>query len=256
MTTPASAPPSKRPRRADETRERILATAERLFSERGIEGVSVRTILAEAGVNVALAHRYFGGRDGLVDEVLQRAVGPLNEHRLLLLEAVEARGDEATVEDVLRALFTPGIRWLFEHPDRARLLAQLQTATDPKLRALHRRHFDAPLQRFAEALVRTVKPRLGPREFVCRFTFANGALHAAYRLAFDVARLAQERLGPDAVPTERDWGDHIVAFCAAGFRAEMVRAAVEPAAPSPRVPEARPQTSNVKDQRPRKAKRR
>jgi len=225
MTTQKQKRSASRPRKVGETRERILATAERLFSERGIESVSVRTILSEAGANVALAHRHFGGRDGLIDEVLRRAVGPLNERRLLLLEEVEARGDRATVEDVLWALFAPSIRWLFEHPDRALLLSQLQTATDPKLRALHRRHFDAPLQRFAEALVRTVTPRLGPREFVCRFTFAHGALQAAYRLAFEVARLSRERLGEDAVPDERDWVDQIVAFCAAGMRAETAPSA-------------------------------
>src|SRR5512146_3390197 len=111
--TPARSP-RHRPRRVGETRERILLTAERLFAERGIEGVSVRTILGEAGANVALAHRHFGGRDGLIDEVLRRAVGPLNERRLLLLEEVEARGSRATVEDVLRALFAPGVRWMFE----------------------------------------------------------------------------------------------------------------------------------------------
>jgi AcrR family transcriptional regulator len=252
MISRPSTPSPRRPRRAGETRERILATAERLFSERGIEGVSVRTILAEAGANVALAHRHFGGRDGLIDEVLRRAVGPLNERRLLLLDEVEARGDRASVEDVLRALFAPGIRWLFEHPDRARLLAQLQTATDPKLRALHRQHFDAPLQRFAEALVRTVTPRIGPREFVCRFTFAHGALQAAYRLAFEVARLARERLGPEAVPSERDWVDQIVAFCAAGLRAGTAPAAVDSGGESTSGLGARPRAAGG---RGRKAKR-
>ncbi len=201
------------------TRERILRSAERLFAERGIEGVSVRAILADAGVNVALAHRHFGGRDGLIEAVLLRAVGPLEERRLLLLEEVEARGDRATLEDVLRALFAPGVRWLYEQPDRARVLAQLQTATDPKLRALHRRHFDAPLQRFAEAMVRTIEPHLGPMEFVCRFTFAHGALQAVYRHGLEVARIANERLGPGAVPSEADWVAQIVAFCAAGLRA-------------------------------------
>ena len=250
MTARTSQNRCRRPRKVGETRERILLTAERLFSERGIEGVSVRTILAEAGVNVALAHRHFGSRDGLIDEVLLRAVGPLNERRLLLLDEVEARGDRATVEDVLRALFAPGIRWLFEHPDRARLLAQLQTATDPKLRALHRHHFDAPLQRFAEALVRTVSPHLGPREFVCRFTFAHGALQAAYRLAFEVARLARERLGPDAVPNERDWVDQIVAFCAAGLRAEAApRAAAPSQTPARRAQPDRSRTSSKGNRR-------
>jgi DNA-binding transcriptional regulator YbjK len=190
-----------------------------VFSERGFEGVSVRTVLGEAGVNVALAHRYFGGRDGLIEEVLHRAVGPLNERRNLLLEEVEARGERASIEDVLRALFAPSIRWLFEQPDRARLLAQLQTANDPKLRALHRQYFDAPLQKFAEAMVRTVVPHLGPLEFVCRFTFTNGALQAVYRHGLEVARLALERLGPRAVPNEHDWVEQIVLFCAAGLKA-------------------------------------
>jgi len=244
----------RRRRKVGETRERILAAAERLFSERGIEGVSVRTILAEADANVALAHRHFGGRDGLIDEVLRRALGPLNDRRLQLLEALEARGDRATAEDVLRALFAPSIRWLFEHPDRARLLAQLQTANDPRLRALHRQHFDAPLQRFAEALVRTVTPRLGPRAFVCRFTFAHGALQAAYRLAFDVARLARERLGPDAVPGERDWVEQIVAFCAAGLRAETPEIAAEPNRGSTSGRETEPTTAFGRSARGRRAK--
>lgn len=219
MADKLNSPP--RPSKGDATREKILAAAEKLFAKRGIDGVSVREILAHAKVNVALAHRYFGGRDGLIDEVLRRAVGPLNEHRLLLLDAAEARGDRMVLEDVLRALFAPSIRWLFEQPERARLLAQLQTANDPRLRALHRRHFDAPLQRFAEAMVRTTEPHLGPGEFVARFTFANGALQAVYRHGLEVARLAHEKLGPDAVPHERDWLEQIVAFCAAGLRAQI-----------------------------------
>lgn len=225
MTTRPAVSRSSASGKGHNTRERILVTAERLFSEHGIEGVSVRTILAEAGVNVALAHRYFGGRDGLIDEVLRRAVGPLNERRLLLLEDVEARGDRATIEDVLRALFAPSIRWLFEQPERARLLAQLQTATDSKLRLLHRQYFDAPLQKFAEAMVRTVEPHLGPLEFVARFTFLNGALQAVYRHGLEVGRLAHDRLGPDAEPDERAWVEQIVAFCAAGLKTPSSRTA-------------------------------
>jgi len=62
-------PHPKRRRRAqripaavDDTPTRILDAAERLFAERGIESVSVRSILAAAGVNVALAHYHFGSR--------------------------------------------------------------------------------------------------------------------------------------------------------------------------------------------------
>jgi AcrR family transcriptional regulator len=229
---PRASPPASSPRtKGEATRERILVTAERLFAERGIEGVSVRSILAEAGVNAALANRHFGGRDGLVAEVLRRALGPLDEERQRLLAEVEARGDRATVEDVLRALFAPGVRWLYAEPDRARLLAQLQTSNDPALRAMHTRHFDAPLQRFAEALVRTTTPHLGPREFVARFTLAHGALQAVYRHGLEVARIARERLGPGAVPSEADWIDELVAFCAAGFRAKVANPTEAPPPP-------------------------
>jgi AcrR family transcriptional regulator len=219
----ARRPRKGRPRRVGETRERILATAERLFAERGIEGVSVRAILAEAGANVALAHRHFGGRDGLIDEILRRAIGPLNEQRLLLLEEIEARGARATVEDVLRAMFVPVIRWLFEQPMRARLLAQLQSCPDPKIRALHGRHFDPVIERFAEALGRTVPAHVGASGFICRLTFILGAGRVMALHAAEMAEVARRRLGPGAVPGERDWVDQIVAFCAAGLRAEVAR---------------------------------
>jgi len=43
-----------------------MDAAERLFAERGIDAVSLRTINAEAGYSVAALHYHFGTRDGLV----------------------------------------------------------------------------------------------------------------------------------------------------------------------------------------------
>ena len=40
-------------------REQILDVSERLFSEKGFEGTSVRLIASEAGVNVAMISYYF-----------------------------------------------------------------------------------------------------------------------------------------------------------------------------------------------------
>jgi len=47
------------------TRLRILDTAERLFAERGFDGVSVREITTKAGCNVASVNYYFGNKKGL-----------------------------------------------------------------------------------------------------------------------------------------------------------------------------------------------
>ena len=49
-----------------ETRDRILEAAERLFERSGPELTSVRSITAEAGVNVAAVHYHFGSRRDLL----------------------------------------------------------------------------------------------------------------------------------------------------------------------------------------------
>ena len=48
-----------------DTKEQILNAAEKLFAEHGIEAVSLRSIISEAGVNLAAIHYHFGSREGL-----------------------------------------------------------------------------------------------------------------------------------------------------------------------------------------------
>lgn len=54
-------------RTAEETKENILIQAQTLFSQHGLEGVSVRDIAKKSCVNVALISHYFGGKQGLYD---------------------------------------------------------------------------------------------------------------------------------------------------------------------------------------------
>lgn len=65
--------------RADgqKTREAILAAAAVEFSEKGFELGSMRAICANAGVNSALACRYFGSKEGLYRVVAKRLFGDL-----------------------------------------------------------------------------------------------------------------------------------------------------------------------------------
>lgn len=60
---------------ADGPRERLLAAAAKLFALRGYGNVTVRDITNEAGTNMAMVSYYFGGRDGLYREVLDRIFG-------------------------------------------------------------------------------------------------------------------------------------------------------------------------------------
>jgi len=74
-----------------DTREHLLLTAERLFAQRGIDAVSVREILNEAGQrNKNAAQYYFGGREGLITALVTARSDALNRRREVLLDEVES----------------------------------------------------------------------------------------------------------------------------------------------------------------------
>ena len=76
--------------RADgrETREAILATASAEFAEKGFALGSMRAICANAGVNSALASRYFGSKEGLYKVVAKRLFGDLGAPLAMLAKGV------------------------------------------------------------------------------------------------------------------------------------------------------------------------
>jgi AcrR family transcriptional regulator len=59
-----------------ESRERILAAARRLFGRSGYDGTSIRAIAAEAQVNPALVHHFFGSKTGVFATALDLPVDP------------------------------------------------------------------------------------------------------------------------------------------------------------------------------------
>jgi AcrR family transcriptional regulator len=64
----------------------LILAAERLFAERGIEGVSLRQVNQAANQkNTAAAHYHFGSRDGLVNAVLMHRLPELDRQRGQLL---------------------------------------------------------------------------------------------------------------------------------------------------------------------------
>lgn len=68
-----SAPPAgPAPRRPSPARERILATADRLFYDEGIHAVGIQRIVAESGVTRVTLYRHFPSKDDLVAAYLDR----------------------------------------------------------------------------------------------------------------------------------------------------------------------------------------
>jgi AcrR family transcriptional regulator len=214
---------SRRARRtpavADDTRTRILDTAERLFAERGIESVSVRSILASAGVNVALAHYHFGSREGLITAVLEARVAPLVAEMARGIEEADARGRDASLEDVLRAYFAPATRWMMERPACARLCGQLQTSASPEIRALGDDAIRGAINRLAAAVLKRVPADLTPKQFFVRFMLTIGGPAYLATGWERVLQSARRRLEPNVSFDPTVIAEEFVVFTAAGLRA-------------------------------------
>ena len=76
-STRRSKPPPAAPRADQETRERILDAAHTVFLRKGTASSRTQEIAAEAGVNKALVHYYFGTKAALADAIFERALGNL-----------------------------------------------------------------------------------------------------------------------------------------------------------------------------------
>lgn len=72
MASSKEARPDERGRAAEGTRERILAAAVAEFGAKGYSGARTAGIAARAGVNQQLISYYFGGKQGLLDELRRR----------------------------------------------------------------------------------------------------------------------------------------------------------------------------------------
>lgn len=121
--------------RAEETRERILSAAERLFAEQGVLAVSNRQVgeAAGQGNNFAVGY-HFGTKSDLVRALMRRHAEPMNRARAAMLAAL---GPTPELSDWLDCLVRPVTRHLdaLGSPSWcARFSAQV--TTEPSLRSL------------------------------------------------------------------------------------------------------------------------
>jgi AcrR family transcriptional regulator len=91
-----------------DTRELILGAAERLYAERGLDGVSLREITDAAGQrNNAAVHYHFGGRDGLVQALFDRRYAQLESRRAAMLSDLDVEGRSDDLHALVRVLVAP-----------------------------------------------------------------------------------------------------------------------------------------------------
>src|SRR3954452_929137 len=84
----------------EETHERIVEAASRLFREHGIAAVGLAKVMAEADLTVGTFYTHFKSKEALLQETLRRALRARHEE----LEKALKDGD---VEMALRAYLSP-----------------------------------------------------------------------------------------------------------------------------------------------------
>ncbi|WP_040789706.1 TetR/AcrR family transcriptional regulator [Nocardia paucivorans] len=189
------------------TEQRLLSAAEKLFAERGIDAVSLRAVMAEAGTNVASVHYHFGSKDALVEALISRRSDQIHTRRDELLDAVEksetptARAlAEAFVRPVAELAAAGGTAWIT-------IVAGIMNSNHPALLRLTEGF--APQARRFTALLARIDPVASPRTIRFRLTQAMSLTFQTLgdpdrlrgMLALSGTRLSPEEIGPELVDT-------------------------------------------------------
>ncbi|MDQ2069268.1 TetR/AcrR family transcriptional regulator [Natronospira bacteriovora] len=203
------------------TKERILSAAELLFAETGIATTSLRRITGRARVNLAAVNYHFGSKDGLIDAVYERRLGPVTDEWLANIEALENKyGEEAApVELIVEAFVLPVARLASDEVRGGRifmrLLAQGYSEARQYFEKLFSSQYQHVLDRYRQAL-RKGLPHV-PGETLCwRLQFLLGAMTQGLS-GGELLKLIEGQADPR--DTERAVRE-LIPFLVAGLRAE------------------------------------
>jgi AcrR family transcriptional regulator len=181
---------------SDQTRKAILDAAERLYADRGFAEVTLRDIVAAAGVNLAAVNYHFGSKDELIAELFVTRSLATNRERLHELKLAEAAGGgRAELGAILRALVGPTLRGCLgadrARSTAARFMIRAGIEAVAPIRRIKTREIDH-LRKFAAALRRA----LPDRDVVELYWGLHFALAMAHQTIRDRERL--ERLSEGA----------------------------------------------------------
>lgn len=136
---------TRRPRDAKATRKAILDTAEQLFVKQGFGSTSMARIAKLCGCANSLIVHHFGSKEGLWNEVKERAFASFVEEnqRLFSDQPVSVAGMRETTEAYFHLLK--------DNPQLVQLLQRAEMERDPSRSRMNTRQLDPFVARMREA---------------------------------------------------------------------------------------------------------
>lgn len=183
----------------ERTRVLLLDAAETLFSEHGLEGVSLRDIVDSARVTLALVNYHFGSKEKLYRAVFERRIAPLSASRRAALALVMERKSPAPhIREVLDALARPWVEMRHRPGGLAYSRLVAREASDPSegKRGIVTEMLD-PIAREFMAAMQQVLPGMDKKGVAWGYHFFIGALLAILANPARVTRLSGDSCDMD-----------------------------------------------------------
>ena len=177
----------KKPR--SDTRNRILDAAEHLFALKGFQRTTIKHLACEAGVNQAAANYYFGSKAALIEKVIERRLGPINQQRMQRLAAVQEtaarKGCRPLAKEALRAYIEPPFTMGTHLKGKRFFLALMSRAfsePDATIKSIIFHQLKPPLMLLFQ-IMKTALPGLPDDVLSQRLHFTVGAMAHCMRLS-------------------------------------------------------------------------
>jgi AcrR family transcriptional regulator len=201
--------------RKRDTRQQLILAAERLFAERGIDGVSLREInLAAKQRNTSAAHYHFGSKDALIDAIFEFRRAEIGRRRDALLDMVEESG-RTDPRALAEALVLPMAMDLEDGTESGRyyleFLAQLFVTSPLQAGDILRKHQQAATARWVTMATKTLP------NIPARFLFNRSVLMGRH-VVISMAAYLKGGWGIEAVGFDaylNDMIDAVAAYVAA-----------------------------------------
>lgn len=129
----------------DTRRDQLMDAAARIALDKGLAGLSARSVAQAAGISEAQVHNYFGGRNGLLVAMARREIAAISDRRGLLL----SRGSSRRTRIVISTL-----SYLHEVAKHGPLLQRL--LRDPEVRRALRDEWQVKASNSLQPIVKTL----------------------------------------------------------------------------------------------------
>src|SRR5690606_7976380 len=207
--------------RGEATREKVLDAAERLFSEHGFDGVSIRQIANEAGVTLGVVGFHSGSKLDLFRTILERRVATLSAARRAALAELRNRsGRPPNLYELMHAYVSPYLEAAAGGDPQWRAYAKLiaRIVDDERWYPYVRDLYDPVAREYLEA-IQSLDASIDRARLATAFVLSVASMLSLVASRSRIVTLSQEKVeeGAQGGSGLLAYRDLLVAFCVGGI---------------------------------------